>query len=84
MKSVNATEIKNHFGEYLDSARREPLAIQKNGRNVAVLMDWELFERLNAIEDAWWGQQARAAEAEGHYLGHEESVKVLQQLLEEK
>jgi antitoxin Phd len=52
MKTVNATDPKNRFGEYLDAAMAEPLAVNRNGRSVAVLMSWAQYERLNAIEDA--------------------------------
>lgn len=66
MKSASATEIKKHFGAFLDRSRSEPVAIQRTGRPVAVLLSWEEYERLMALEDAYWGQQAAAAEEEGY------------------
>ena len=82
MKIVNATDVKNRFGEYLDTAMAEPLAVNRNGRSVAVLMSWTEYERLNAIEDAWWAMRAMAAER-GGYVGPEESIKALMSLLNE-
>jgi antitoxin Phd len=73
MKSASATEIKNHFGAFLDRSRSEPVAIQRTGRPVAVLLSWEEYERLMALEDAYWGQQAAAAEEEG-YVGPEAAM----------
>ncbi len=45
MKTINATDAKNRFGELLDSAQSGPVAIQKNGRDVAVLMSKSDYER---------------------------------------
>ena len=54
MKSLNASDVKNRFDEYLDTVMTEPLAMNRNGGSVAVLMSWISYERLNAIEAAWW------------------------------
>jgi prevent-host-death family protein len=35
---MQATEAKNRFGELLEAAGSEPVVIQKNGRDVAVIM----------------------------------------------
>jgi prevent-host-death family protein len=44
MKSIQATEAKNRFGEMLEDAISEPIVIQKNGRDVAVLMSKAEFD----------------------------------------
>ena len=36
MKSVSAKNAKNGFGLLLDTARAEPVVIEKHGRSVAV------------------------------------------------
>jgi prevent-host-death family protein len=82
MKTVNATDVKNRFGEYLETAIAEPLAVSKNGRTVAVLMSWAQYERLDEIEDAWWAMRAMEAE-KGGYLGRKESMAALKSLLNE-
>lgn len=76
MKTVTATIAKSNLGEYMDAAGREPVAITKQGRAHAVLLGWEEYQRLLAVEDAWWGERARQAEAEG-VLGAEESLALL-------
>jgi len=83
MKTVNATDIKNHFGEYLDNARLEPVAVNRNGRNVAVLLGADEYERLTALEDGLWAAYAAESEASG-YLGAEKSMELLTRLMREK
>jgi antitoxin Phd len=77
VKIVSATEIKNRLGQYLARTAVEPLAIEKNGRAVAVLLSFEEYELLQRSDDFFWGQAARAAEAEG-FLSVEDSLKYLQ------
>ena len=50
MKTLNATQAKNQFGQLLDDAQAEPVAIQKNGRNVAVLVSADEFQRISGAE----------------------------------
>ena len=76
VKTVSATEIKNRFGQYLARVTVEPVAIEKNGRPVAVLLSFEEYELLQRSDDAFWGEAARAAEAEG-FLSVEDSLKRL-------
>ena len=77
MKTVSATEIKNRLGQYLARVAVEPVAIEKNGRAVAVLLSFDEYELLQRSDDHFWGQAALAAEAEG-FLSVEESLKHLQ------
>jgi antitoxin Phd len=84
MRSATATDVKNRFGEFLDDAKSEPVVVNRNGRNVAVLMSWAEYQRLSALEDAWWAARAKAAETEGRYLGPEKSMEALLNLLHER
>jgi len=77
VKTVSATEIKNRFGQYLARAAVEPVAVEKNGRPVAVLLSFEEYELLQRSDDHFWGQAARAAEVEG-FLSVEDSLQYLQ------
>lgn len=81
MRQVNATDFKNHFGEFLDMARDEPVQVRRTGRAVAVLLSWEEYEHLQSLEDAYWVARAKAAEESGTFLSHEESIKLLNDLL---
>jgi prevent-host-death family protein len=46
MAEISATEAKNKFGQMLEMAQAEPVRIQKNGRDVAVLVSAEEFSKL--------------------------------------
>ena len=83
VKTMTAKEAKQSFGRLLDAAQREPVAITKNGREVAILLSKEDYERLEGLEDAYWGRMAQAAEKEG-YVGVEESEKLLKSYLDAK
>jgi prevent-host-death family protein len=79
MTTTTATELKNRLGAYLDAARTEPVFIQKSGRDVAVLISREHYSYLQRLEDHWWGEQAKLAEADG-MLGVEETARALKAL----
>jgi prevent-host-death family protein len=72
MKSITAKEAKTNFGQLLDTAIREPVSITRNGRQVAVVLSLQDYQRLSAFEDAWWTRQAERNEAEG-FLNADES-----------
>jgi antitoxin Phd len=76
VKTVSATEIKNRLGQHLAHVAVEPVTIEKNGRPVAVLLSFEEYELLQRSDDHFWGQAARAAEAEG-FLSVGDSLKYL-------
>jgi prevent-host-death family protein len=50
MRTVAALEAKNRFGELLDTARREPVTIEKHGRAVAVVVSAEEYKELEALK----------------------------------
>ncbi len=41
MKVMSARDAKNHFGEFLDAARREPVVVTKNDRPVGIMISIE-------------------------------------------
>ena len=81
MTSMTAGDAKRSFGVLLDRAQREPVTITKNGREVAVRVSKEDFERLETLEDAYWGSLAEAARKEGS-IGVEESERLLKSYLD--
>jgi prevent-host-death family protein len=46
MHHMSARDAKNGFGRLIDLARAEPVAIEKYGRPVVVVLAAEEFERL--------------------------------------
>ena len=83
MKTATATEVKNKFGEYLEQARTEAVEVRRTGRPVAVLLAWDEYERLMALDDAWWAEQARQAEKKG-YVGPTAAAKLIKRRMREK
>lgn len=45
MKTVQATEAKNNFGKLLEDAILEPVIVQKNGRDMVVVVSKADFDR---------------------------------------
>jgi prevent-host-death family protein len=76
IQKVTATELKNHLGAYLEAAIAAPVIVEKSGREVAVLISREHYTHLQALEDRWWGEQAKLAEKRG-FLGVEETARAL-------
>ena len=80
MKTLGASEAKNRFGEMLDFARREPVQIAKKGRNVAVVLSIEEFERFSELENELLALKAENAHQEG-FIGTVESEALLSEIL---
>ncbi|MFN9675718.1 MAG: type II toxin-antitoxin system Phd/YefM family antitoxin [Microcystis sp.] len=80
MKTLGASEAKNRFGELLDLARREPVKIAKKGRNVAVVLSIEEFERFSELENQLLALQAAKAQQEA-FIGTTETEALLSEIL---
>ena len=78
--TFSAKEAKNNFGRLLDEARRVPVFVKKNGRQVAVVMSSEEYEFLEALSDAYWGKRAQQA-AKGGFIWVNASMKYLMSIL---
>ena len=72
---ATATEVKNRFGEFMDKAQQEPVTVEKTGRKYAVLLGFDEYQRLIALEDAHWAEAATQAEATG-FVGSDEAEKL--------
>ena len=83
MKTETATHARVHFGEVLENALREPLAIEKSGRKVVVILSYKEYERISSLEDQYWLLKAEEAEREG-FIGTEAGEKLFQELLHAK
>jgi prevent-host-death family protein len=47
MKTMSAREAKNAFGLMIDTARAEPVLIEKHGRGVVMVIAVEEYRRLS-------------------------------------
>lgn len=80
MRVESATNAKNNFGAIMDAAMREPVIIQKSGRNAVVMMSYEEYEEKERDSDHFWGMMALEAEKE-EPIGVEESEKLLASIM---
>jgi prevent-host-death family protein len=80
MKSIASKDAKDGFGKLLDDAQKEPVRIQKHGRDVAVVISMEEYKRLSELEDQIWATRARQAEKVG-FVGTKRSESFLKELL---
>ena len=46
MKIFSASDAKNRFGQLIDMAQAGPVRVQRQGRDVAIVMSPEEFRRL--------------------------------------
>ena len=60
MRTMSAKDAKNHFGELLLEAQKAPVAIEKNGKPVAVVYSFEAHHYIEQAKLEW----LRAAIAE--------------------
>lgn len=74
-----AKDAKNNFGRLLDTARQQPVTIDKQGRSVAVILSNEEYARLEMAEETLLALQASIARQEG-FTGQENSEKFLENL----
>jgi len=81
MREVNATDVKNQFGEFLNLAREEPIGIRKSGKLTTVMLSASEYEYLQGLEDLYWVARAKAAEANGEWVSHEDTIRILTERL---
>ena len=52
MKTLTATDAYNRFGELIDMGHAGPVRVQRQGRDVAVVLSPEEFRRLSEAASA--------------------------------
>ncbi|MGZ3742554.1 MAG: type II toxin-antitoxin system Phd/YefM family antitoxin [Pseudobdellovibrionaceae bacterium] len=67
MRKIKSTEAKTKFGEVITTSQREPVVIEKNGKNVSVVISFEEFKNYQetVLADRYWGEQALQAKMVG-------------------
>lgn len=63
MKTMSAREAKNGFGLMIDTARAEPVRIEKHGRGVVMVISVEEYERLTVGQTTIGKTAERGSEA---------------------
>lgn len=64
MKTMSAREAKNGFGLMIDTARAEPVLIEKHGRGVVVVVSVEEYARLSTRTASAATEKGRIGEAQ--------------------
>lgn len=96
MKVMTARDAKNHFGEFLDSAQREPVLITKNDRPVGLMISMqdaaasifpEMLKDQEPGHDDWIVQKVtetirRVDSGETSLINHKDAMKDLRARLE--
>ena len=77
MLHVSTSEVKQRLGQYITRAMSEPVVIEKSGRPAAVMLSIAEYERLQALDDAYWGEKAKQALEDG-LAGADETLRRLQ------
>lgn len=83
MKIETATKARINFAKILENSLLEPVVIEKSGRNVAVLISFEEYQHMLALEDRYWIEKTKEAQQEG-FIGLERSEELMQELLDVK
>lgn len=79
IKVFPASKAKNSFGQLIDAAQREPVAIEKHGRHVAFVISPADME---AIEDYYLGMRATEIMKKSKSLGVKKTEAYLKRILE--
>ena len=96
MKVMSAREAKNHFGEFLDSARREPVVVTKNNRPVGIMISVEdaaetlfsdfFIDKESGYEEWLFGKVSKTLQGvdagETELRGHADAMALLKARLE--
>jgi len=65
----------------MESALTEPVMIEKSGCPAVVMLSVAEYERLQAMDDAYWEERAKQA-LEGGLAGTDETMRRLQERLD--
>lgn len=79
MRTVSASEAKQSFASVMELASKEPVLIQRQKRNIAVVLSMDEYERLAHFNVREFQRFCDAVGSEAHNAGLTEEQ--LQQLL---
>lgn len=74
MRTVTASEARQGLAEIIEASRREPVIIQRQKRNVAVVMSMEEYERLVNLNVAEFQRFSDRVGAKAQEAGMTEEV----------
>ncbi|MHB8115285.1 MAG: type II toxin-antitoxin system Phd/YefM family antitoxin [Acidithiobacillus ferrivorans] len=81
MDHASLSDFRNRIGDYLSNLGNAPVLLERYGKPAAVVLSYAEYQRLQDMEDAWWGERARAA-LESGLVGHDEAMGHIQEKLD--
>lgn len=79
MKIISALNAKNHFGQLIEAAQRQPVTVTKQGRPSVVVMSVQDYQRRRQRA---WRNLIKIMDATGNYAaGQGLTPEILEQLL---
>jgi len=81
MNHTSVSDFRSRIGDYLGHLDSTPVVLERHGKPAAVVLSYAEYQRLQDMEDAWWGAQAQAALKSG-LVGHEAAMQHLQEKLD--
>ena len=75
MKTITSTQARQNFSSIISSVEKEPIAISKKSKDIAVVLSSKRYKELTKFEDILYGKAAQLAIQEG--LASESEVKDL-------
>jgi prevent-host-death family protein len=78
MNTVTAKEGQTRFGQLLDRAQKEDVAITRHDREVAVVISRDRYNEMQTAEDAYWMARAEKA-AESGFMSPEATMEYLKE-----
>ncbi len=82
MLKIKADKLAANLEEYLDVARTQPIEIDTLDGETLILLSAEEYKQLRSLDDAYWAARASAGDAKGDYLGPEQSMRRIVELLD--
>ncbi len=78
---ASATEIKTHFGHFLDVVRSgEDVIIERSGKELATLLDYKEYRYLKRLDELLLIEKVKLAE-KGGYLDNKKSEEFFKKML---
>ena len=81
MNHTSISDFRSKIGDYLGHLGSAPVVLERHGKPTAVVLSYAEYQRLQDLEDAWWGERAQAA-LESGLVGHEETMQHLKEKLD--
>ena len=82
MLTITVTELNENLDEYFSEAATQAITVVGPLGKSIVMLSSEEYERLQALDDAYWGERAKEASEEG-YVSAEETERWLAERLHE-